>query len=115
MTPIEQLRELMARATPGPWAMSLCSDHLHVRDVSGLSCEKIRGANHEVIKTTPSIDAALIVLVHASLPALLAVVEAAQSTAYNSEHLGDGTTRCPSEVIDRLRDALAPLTTEKKA
>ena len=48
------------------------------------------------------------------LPALLAVVEAAQSTAYNSEHLGDGTTRCPSEVIDRLRAALAPLTTPKE-
>jgi hypothetical protein len=108
MGTIEHLRELMKKGPVGP---------LHLIDADRVILD---GKDYVILEASPGFGQEfnqeahttnLVVAALNNLPQLLAVVEAAQSTAYNSEHLGDGTTRCPSDVIDRLRAALAPLTT----
>jgi hypothetical protein len=109
MTPIEQLRELMRKATPGPWKIAVCDTHLHRPGVSGLSCEKIRGDKSRIIETGPSQDANLIIAMRNHLPALLAVVESAQILDECFEE--DQGKAC---ALANLRKALAALTTESQ-
>jgi hypothetical protein len=78
---IERLRELLARATPGPWKSQ---DHQHQADLmTWYSVEKANGMRGQVARVMSHVrgkaDAALIVAAVNALPALLDVCEAAQA------------------------------------
>lgn len=102
MTVVEQLRALLAKATPGPWGRHVVGDFGHVWLVSGpddaFVAEKI-GPN----------DAELIAAMHAALPALLDVAEAA-GDFFSLSKGGSCTGFCNGVCAQhRLQMALAKL------
>jgi hypothetical protein len=133
MTPIERLRELMAKATPGPWKWDQGAYRdatkwlINDSDYVILSCISERGGDSVYPSNE---DGELIVSAINHLPALLAVVEAAQAVmdehpaGYyyhghrvpgiwdpdNGDLAGKACENCAK--VFRLRKALAALTTE---
>ena len=113
MNAIENLRELMKKATPGPWKSKVYVGAPPAADIV---------AGKKWITGSPTCDEAscdlgdaeLIVAMHAALPRLLAVVEAAQLACQEETRAGIYHEAVKEQRIDCLRAALAPLTTPKE-
>lgn len=101
MTTLDELRRLLAEATPGEWET--------VPELGG-SRAFIRSGARCVATRTPTSDAALIVALRNNADALLDVVEAAQKLQ-EGLWAGDGASRPRIEgwEVSSLRDALARL------
>jgi len=74
MDKIKELRELLAKATPGPWS---CDDSdLSAREIAVIGRMEIYSKSSPFCRQKAEDDAALIVAAINALPALLAVAEA---------------------------------------
>ena len=76
----KELRELLEKATPGPWAVYRCSFADEDPDSAcGLNGGSFDACREECHHTVPLKDAALIVALRNAAPLLLDVVEAAEA------------------------------------
>jgi len=97
----EELRRMLAEATPGPW---------HTGSMG--SCDRIYSQDGDLIAETWEStleDAALITAAINALPALLAVAEAAHDwrNAYESNDPSDKAFEAMNAALDALREVRA--------
>jgi hypothetical protein len=95
---IEELRRLLAEATPGPW-------HIHKDNLEDLVCSPSGTLIAETQLRIPE-DAALIVAAVNVLPALLAAVEAAHDwrNAYESNDPSNESFELMCAALDALSE-----------
>jgi len=79
---VGQLRELLSRATPGPWCApnpDNCPGHLECREIGYIGHLELHSPSSPFQRADPKDDYALIVAAVSALPALLAIAEAADA------------------------------------
>jgi len=74
---VGQLRELLSRATPGPWCGADCHEHLECREIGYIGHIELHSPSSPFQRAEPEHDARLLVAAVNNLPALLAIAEAA--------------------------------------
>jgi hypothetical protein len=98
----KELRELLEKATPGPWAVYRCSFADEDPDSAcGLNGGSFDACREECHHTVPLKDAALIVALRNAAPLLLDVVEAAEDQC--EEHGDTFGMPCRCELCNRVR------------
>lgn len=120
MTKIEELRELLKKATPGPWEAENVVYGNGSRSTGIYRMAVLRDTGRKVQATTvchvprfsdatPS-DAWLIEAMHAALPALLDVAQAAEIVVAGARRPDAVKPADWYTAIDMMRDALAKIT-----
>lgn len=78
--PIKRLRELLEKATNGPWC-GCQYGHIECREIADLGGIEIHSPSSPFVRAAPEDDAALIVAAVNAMPALLDALEAFQDVA----------------------------------
>lgn len=111
---VGQLRELLDKATPGPWCCADCTGHLECREMGYIGHLELHAPSSPFRRAESEHDARLLVAAVNHLPALLAIADAAAvvSAQRNGPYLMadmDATLKAESD----LRTALSLLPNAK--